>query len=184
MSKLGAGFSKFLLKMGGWKIEGVIANHIPKKVLIGAPHTSAWDLLLGLLVRSAVQARIQFVGKASLFKPPLGWFMKWIGGVPVDRSKTNNFVDSVVEVFNQREEFTFFLAPEGTRKKVEKFKTGFYYIAHKAQVPIQMIALNFKDKVVKFSEPFYTSDNAEKDIGFVENYFRGIIGKVPEKSFI
>ncbi len=183
MGKFSSFISRKILKWWGWTIEGSYAHEIPKKVMIAVPHTSAWDLPLGVLTRSAIKADIQFVGKASLFKPPLGWIMRAIGGVPIDRSKRNNFVDSLVDIYNSRDKYNFMLAAEGTRKKVEKLKTGFYYVAKKANLPIQMIALNYKDKIVKFSKPFYTTDDFEKDMAFVESYFRGIIGKVPEYSF-
>ncbi len=183
MSKIGSFISKSILKIWGWKFKGQYAKHIDKKVMIAAPHTSSIDLFLGLITRSAVQANIQFAGKNSLFKPPLGWFLRAVGGVPVDRSKNSNVVDSIVEIFNSKEKFNFFLAPEGTRKKVEKFRTGFYYIALKAKVPIQMMKLNFKDKILEFSDLFYPTGNIEDDMKFIEDYFRGVIGKNPEKSF-
>lgn len=184
MGRLSQKISKFLLhKIWGFKIEGDYAYHLPKKVLIAAPHTSGWDLPLGLLTRLVLQADIKYVGKASLFKPPFGWFFKAVGGVPVDRSKNNNFVDAVAEIYDVREEFNFCLAVEGTRKKVDKLKTGFYYIARKAQVPVQMIALDYKNKIVRFSEPFMVSENIEEDMKKVESFFRGVIGKVPEYSF-
>lgn len=183
MGKVSASIAKQILKWWGWKIEGKYAFEIPKKVMIAAPHTSGWDLPLGILTRTAIQADIQFVGKASLFKPPLGWIMRAVGGVPVDRSRSNNFVDAIVQVFNERESFSFMIAPEGTRHRVEKFKTGFYYVAKAANIPIQMIVLNYETKILTFIEPFYPTDDADKDIEFVESHFRGIKGKVVEKSF-
>lgn len=183
MSTITSAISRFILKIFGWKITGSYAHEVPKKVMIAAPHTSGWDLPLGLLVRSAVKADIGFVGKKSLFRPPLGWFMRWVGGVPVDREKSSNFVDALVQVYNEQDRFNFMIAPEGTRKKVEKFKTGFYYVAKEAGVPIQMISLNFKDRIVNFSKLFYPSDNAQEDIATIENHFRGIRGKIPEYSF-
>lgn len=183
MGKIGAFIGKKILHLAGWKLIGEYASHIDKKVMIAAPHTSGWDLPLGLLVKSAIQAKIQFVGKDSLFKPPLGWILRALGGVPVDRSKSNNFVDGVVQIFNSREKFIFFLAPEGTRKKVENFKTGFYYIALNAKVPIQMMRLNYKDRQLEFVEPYYLTGDFEQDMSYIEGQFRGVIGKIPKYSF-
>lgn len=184
MSKFTQNISKFILhKMWGFKVIGNYSFDHPKKVVIAAPHTSAWDFPVGVLLRSSLQADINYVGKSSLFKPPFGWFFRWTGGVPVDRSKNNNFVDSIVEIYKKRSHFNLTLAPEGTRKKVEKLKTGFYYIAEKAKVPIQMCAFDFENKELRWSKPFYTSGEIEKDMKFVEAFFRGVKGKVPGYSF-
>lgn len=183
MGIITSSISKFILRMAGWKLVGEYAGDIKKKVMIAAPHTSGWDLPLGLLVRSAIKAKIQFVGKDSLFKPPFGWILRALGGVPVDRSKSNNFVEGVVQIFSEREKFNFFLAPEGTRKKVEKFKSGFYYIAVKAKVPIQMMKLNYKERLLEFVEPYYPTGDFENDMKYIEGQFRGVIGKIPKYSF-
>jgi 1-acyl-sn-glycerol-3-phosphate acyltransferase len=184
MGKLGQSISNFLLqKVWGFKIEGQYASDLPKKVMIAAPHTSGWDLPLGLLTRIALQEDIKFVGKASLFKPPFGWFFRAVGGVPVDRSKNNNFVDAMVEIYSSQESFNFCLAVEGTRKKVDKLKTGFYYIARKAKVPVQMIALDYKNKIVRFSEPFHPGEDLAEVMDKVESFYRGVVGKIPAYSF-
>lgn len=185
MGKISQSISKFLLhKVWGFKIKGEYAYHLPEKVIIAAPHTSWWDFPLGVLIRASLQADINYVGKSSLFKPPFGWFFKWTGGVPVDRSKNNNFVDMVVQVYEDRDQFNICMAPEGTRKRVDKLKTGFYYIAVKANVPIQMISFDFKNKVATWSEPLFPSGDIEKDMAIVEDFFRGVVGKVPENSFV
>ncbi|WP_235298786.1 1-acyl-sn-glycerol-3-phosphate acyltransferase [Portibacter marinus] len=185
MGKISQSISKFLLhKVWGFKVEGEYAFHLPKKVVIAAPHTSWWDFPLGVLIRSGLQADINYVGKASLFKPPFGWFFKATGGVPVDRSKKNKFVDAIAEIYKKRARFNLCLAPEGTRKRVEKLKTGFYFIALKANVPIQMCAFDFENKIVRWSEPLHPTGNIDKDMSIVEDFFRGVKGKVPENSFI
>src|SRR5690606_37892601 len=107
--------------------------------------------------------KINFIGKDSLFKGPFGFIFRSLGGTPVDRSKSNNLVDAIVNVFNEKEEFRLALSPEGTRKKIAQWKTGFYYIAKGANVPIVMATLDFSKKQVKISEPFYTTDDKEKD---------------------
>lgn len=103
---------------------------IPDKFVIAViPHTSSWDFPLGLLVRSVMDIDVKYLGKDSLFKGPFGGLFRWLGGYPVDRSKNNNFVDTVIDIFKREEKFSTAIAPEGTRKKVDQLKTGFYYIA-------------------------------------------------------
>ncbi len=126
---------------------------------------------------------MHFVGKASLFRPPFGWYFRWMGGHPVDRSKSNNFVEAVAQIFDEQEEFRLALAPEGTRKKVEKLKTGFYYIAKTASVPIVLVAFDHARKEVKFSAPIHPTDDMEYDFLAIHSFFRGVKGRVPEYSF-
>ncbi len=171
------------LKLGGWEILGEFPHHIKKKVIIAGPHTSNMDFFLGVSLRGVMNFDSHFIGKASLFKPPLGWIMKAWGGVPVDRSKSNNFVDAAAQLFDEREAFSVCFAPEGTRSKVEKFKTGFYYIAKKANVPILPVVFDYKNKKVIWKELFYPTDNAKEDIEKIENIFRGVEGRVKENSF-
>lgn len=175
--------SKWILKVWGWRIEGRYPHELKKFVIIVIPHTSNWDFPLGVLVRSALQAKIGYVGKASLFKPPHGWLFRWLGGYPVDRTKRTNFVDAVVDVFNEQENFAMTIAPEGTRKKVEKPKTGFYYIALGTKVPIVMVKFDWGNKVVGINDPFYPTGDIDADMKVIKAYFHGVKGKNPEFSF-
>ena len=128
----------------GWKFKGTIPDD-KKIIAIMGPHTSAYDFIICVIGRSVLNMgnRIKFLGKAELFKNPLyKYFFTAFGGYPVDRSKKNNLVDSIVDIYNSKDEFFVTIAPEGTRKKVDKLKTGFYYIALKAKIPILMIGLN------------------------------------------
>jgi len=175
--------SKFIFtNVFGWKLVGEYPSELKKYVIIGAPHTSYWDFVLGLVVRSITQEKINFIGKASLFKPPFGFiFRKW-GGTPVDRSKSNNLVEAIVQVFDSKDEFRLALSPEGTRKKVEQWKTGFYYIVKGAKVPIVMFTFDFGKKQVALSNPFYPTDSIESDFKFIKDFYKGVKGKHPEKS--
>ena len=178
-----AWISKIIFRIIGWKITGEYPRDIQKKILIVAPHTSNWDFPIGLLARAIVRDKIQFVGKNSLFKPPLGWFMKAIGGIPVDRSKSTNFVRAVVDEYERREKMTIVIAPEGTRKKVDKFKTGFYFIAKLAEIPIIMTKFDYANKEINFADPFYPTGNDEADLEMIQEHFRGIRGRAAERSF-
>jgi len=175
--------SKLIFKLIGWKISGNYDNTISKKILIVAPHTSNWDFPLGLLARSIINDKVQFVGKASLFKPPFGWITKALGGIPVDRTKSTNFVRAVVEEYGKRNKMTIVLAPEGTRKKVKKLKTGFYFIARTAKVPIIIVIFNYSKKEIYFSDPFYPTGDSDADMKYIEDQFRGIKGRIAEFSF-
>lgn len=175
--------SAWILKLLGFSILGKYPYELKKVVLIAAPHTSYWDFPVGILIRSAEKIDVKYVGKASLFKPPLGWIMKALGGVPVDRSKRNNFVDSVIDEFDKKEEFAVLFAPEGTRKKVDKLKTGFYFIAKGAGVPILPIVFDFGNKEIRWLDPVYPTDNVEEDIKKIESLFQGVQGFNPKNSF-
>ena len=175
--------AKFIyFKVLGWRLNGSFPN-VDKCVVIVVPHTHWLDFFLGLLVRKVVNQEINYIGKKSLFKPPFGWFFRWTGGAPVDRSKNSNTVESVAKIFQERKVFRFALAPEGTRKKVHKLKTGFYHIAKTAHVPIAMVAFDFGKKEVKISEPFYPTENMATDFEKIHNFYKGVIGRVPEYSF-
>lgn len=175
--------AKFIyFKILGWKINGTFPK-VDKCVVIVVPHTHWVDFFLGLLVRKVVNQEINYIGKKSLFKPPFGWFFRWTGGAPVDRSKNSNTVETIAQIFQERKVFRFALAPEGTRKKVDELKTGFYHIAKTAKVPIIMVAFDFGKKEVKISEPFYTTVDMEQDFGHIHNFYKGVVGKVPEYSF-
>ena len=176
--------SRFILKLFGWKIKGNFPPDIPKYVVIFAPHTSNWDFPLGIIARSATRADVKFIAKDSLFKPPFGFIFRWLNGYPVDRSKRHNLVDTVVNLFDKYKQFAIVIAPEGTRQKVDKFKTGFYYIAKGAGVPIILCKFDYKNKVVAFADPFYTTDDFDKDMHHIMAYYKGVVGKNPELGFL
>ncbi|MBL0343459.1 MAG: 1-acyl-sn-glycerol-3-phosphate acyltransferase [Bacteroidetes bacterium] len=152
--------------------------------MIIAPHTSNWDFFLGLASRSVLGLETKYVAKKELFRFPFGWIFKNLGGYPVDRSKSNNFVDAVVEVFKTEPEFSICITPEGTRSYAPVWKTGFYYIAQKAGIPIVMVAFNYATKEVVVEPPFYLSGDIEKDFEFMKNYYRKVPGRNPKKGVI
>jgi 1-acyl-sn-glycerol-3-phosphate acyltransferase len=177
--------SKFILKLMGWKSVGSFPDHLKKYVVIVAPHTSGWDFVIGLLFRKALRLeRAKYLGKHQLFKPPFGFFFRWLGGYPVDRSSSFNRVDQVVKIFNDYQEFALALSPEGTRKRVDKLKTGFYNIARKANVPIIMVAFDYKHKQAIIFQPFETTNDQQADFKKILDFFRPIEGKYPEKGLM
>ncbi|MGW9685930.1 1-acyl-sn-glycerol-3-phosphate acyltransferase [Flagellimonas sp. 2504JD1-5] len=175
--------AKFLyFKILRWKLVGAFPD-LDKCVVIVVPHTHWMDFFLGLLIRKVINKEINYIGKKSLFKPPFGWFFRWTGGAPIDRTKNSNTVDMVAQIFMERKVFRFALAPEGTRKKVTALKTGFYHIAKKAEVPIVMVAFDFGRKQIKISEPKFPTDDIQKDFKEIRSFFRGVQGKIPEYSY-
>lgn len=169
------------LQMQGWKIRSEFPYHLKKCVIAVGPHTSAWDFVVGLAVRSKLKLyHLNFLGKAELFKGRFGFFFRKMGGFPVDRFSNNNVVDQVAEQFRIRDQFVLALSPEGTRKKVDKLRTGFYHIALKAGVPIVLAGLDFGRKEISFSEPFLPSGNMEEDFKKIIHFFADKEGKIPE----
>ena len=175
--------SNFIFKrILGWKLVGDFPKYLKKYVVIAAPHTSWKDFPIAILARNSSGEKVNFIGKNTLFKGPFGFIFRSLGVTPVDRSKSSNMVDAIVQIFDNKKEFRLGISPEGTRKKVSKWKTGFYYIAKGAKVPIVMATLDFENKQIKFSEPYETTDNKEKDFKHFHNFFKGVKGKHSELS--
>lgn len=168
-------------KLLGWKLVGTFPGHLDKFVIIVAPHTSWIDFFLALLIRKVWNEQINFIAKKSLFDSHFGWFFRWAGGAPIDRSKSSDTVTAKANIFRDKEQFRLALSPEGTRKKVGQWKTGFYYIAKTAEVPIVMVAFDFGKKQIKVSEPQCTTDDKASDFAVYEAFFKGVQGKVPQK---
>lgn len=170
----------FLFALMGWKICGEFPQNLKKFIIAVAPHTSNWDFLVGVAARSILRIqKARFLGKSALFKPPFGFVFRWLGGYPVDRSKSEDKVAQAVALFNAHDEFILAIAPEGTRKKVERLKTGFYYIAKNANVPIIPVGFDFKEKLIKIGEPLYPGQDATSDLLTLRNFYRAVTGKNP-----
>lgn len=169
-----------IFKLIGWRIEGSLPTDLKKYIIAVAPHTSNWDFVIGVMARSILRLqRGRFLGKDSLFKPPFGWFFRWLGGYPVDRSGKHDMVQQVVAIFNNHDEFILALAPEGTRKKVSKLRTGFYYIALGANVPIIPVGFDFGLKQVVIGNGFVPTGAIDKEIQQLIQFYSVIKGKNP-----
>ncbi len=175
--------SGLLLKLMGWKTAGEVPL-VKKYVMIGYPHTSNWDTFIGLLVFTSMGVRLKWLGKHTLFKGPLGWLMRLVGGVPVVREQSQNFVQSAQQIFNENEEFVLTLSPEGTRKKTEYWRTGFYYIALGAGIPIAVAFLDYPRKTGGFGPLVWPTGNIEEDIEKIRDFYESndIHGKFPENE--
>lgn len=170
-------------KLMGWNVEGTFDETIKKCVIIVVPHTSWHDFFVGLFFRGTFPLEINFLAKQELFKFPLGMYLKWVGGTPLNRQKTENKVESIAKIFENKEVFRLALSPEGTRKKVSEWKSGYYYIAQKANVPIIPIAFDYGNKKVIIFNTFTITNDYDNDSKFLESLFKDVKGKVPENSF-
>ncbi len=169
-----------MLRLLGWKTEGIRPAD-PKYVLIAAPHTSNWDFPYTLMLCFALRLRVYWVGKASLFRWPLGPLARWLGGIAVDRSATKNMVQTTIEAFARQPRLVVIVAPEGTRGRVSHWKTGFYHIAHGAGVPVALAYLDFKRKTGGIGQMFHTSGDIERDMEQIQLFYRGVTGKNQEQ---
>jgi len=170
-------------RLMGWKIVGTIAPTMEQCVMVVLPHTSWHDFYLGIFTRGITGLDMHFVAKKELFRFPFAGYFRWMGGAPLDRTGGLNKVDAIAAIFKERKVFRMAISPEGTRKKVTQLKTGFYYIALKAQVPIIPVAFNFQKREVHLGIPFYPTGNLEEDSVIIFNHFKGVKGKIPEYSF-
>lgn len=176
---------KFIFfKLMGWKIVGKIDPSLKKCVMMVMPHTSAHDFFIGIFTRGITGLEMNFVGKKELFRFPLGKYFKYMGGEPLDRSGGLNKVDAIAAIFDKKETFRLAVAPEGTRDKVSTLKTGFYYIALKANVPIVPVAFDFGTKEVHLGVPVLPTGNIDEDISILLQHYKGVVGKIPENGYI
>ena len=166
-----------------WKLIGELPK-IDKMVLPVVSHTHWNDFLLGILIRGVINKEINFVGKKEIFGLLTGWFFKMMGGASVDRDSNSNTVIAIANIFKQKKIFRLALAPEGTRKKVNKWKTGFYHIAITAKVPICLVAFDYGKKQIVFHPAFYPSNSIEKDMIFLKKKFKGVVGRIPKYSWV
>ena len=174
------GIALWLFGLSGWKVEGT-APAGDKFVVIAAPHTSNWDLPFMLGVAYKFRIRLHWMGKDSLFRPPFGPLMKMLGGIPIDRSKANNVVTQMIDVFDRADGLAVAIPPEGTRSKVRVWKTGFYNIAHGAGVPIALGFLDYRRKVGGIGGVFTTTGDYETDVAEIKAFYATITGKHGDK---
>jgi 1-acyl-sn-glycerol-3-phosphate acyltransferase len=175
--------ARMVMRLAGWRIDGKLPD-LPKFVLIGAPHTSNWDFLLFLGVIFSLRANVRFMGKAELFRFPVGWFFRYCGGVPVDRKKSTGLVEQMVKACNEAEKFILVIAPEGTRNQVTEWKRGFYHIAKSAGIPIVMAIVDGKHKTVQLGQVFRPTEDIEADMKRIKGVFEGVTGIKQQRKYI
>ena len=155
---------------------------IPKFVLAGAPHTSNWDFVMFLAMVFVLQADVRYMGKSELFRWPIGGFFRWCGGYPVDRSKSQGLVEQMAQAIQDSEKFILVITPEGTRKKVREWKSGFYHIAKKAGVPIVTGFVDSRTKACGIGPAFYLTEDMEADMKAIQSFFAGKVGIRPSRT--
>jgi 1-acyl-sn-glycerol-3-phosphate acyltransferase len=166
------------LRLNGWRVEGSLPPDTPKCVLIAAPHTSNWDLPYTLMCAFALQLNIVWMGKASIFRFPFGALMRWLGGIAVDRSKANNLVAASAAALVAAEgRLQLVVPPEGTRGKTRHWKTGFYFIALEARVPIVLAFMDYQRKVAGLGPVFVPSGDVERDMTEIKRFYAGVKGR-------
>ena len=170
------------LKLMGWRIEGELPR-LDKFVAIGAHHTSNWDFVIFIALKFVLRLNARWFGKHSIFRWPFGGLMRSWGGIPIQRHLSLNMVEQAIQGFRDNREFILVLSPEGTRKKVERWKMGFYHIALGADVPIVPGALDFANRRVVIGAPFQPTGDAEADLQVLLAFFRPYVPKKPEYAF-
>ncbi len=166
------------LRLTGWKVVGELPANAAKSVLIAAPHTSNWDLPYTLMVCFALRLNVYWMGKSSLFKPPFRGLMMWLGGIAVDRSQSNNLVQDSSNAIKQASgPLQLIVPPEGTRSGTRYWKTGFYYIAEAAGVPILLAYLDYEKKTGGLGPVFQTTGDVEADMLTIKAFYAGFKGK-------
>lgn len=168
--------SILILKLAGWKVSGHVPD-IPKFVMIAAPHTSNWDLPYTLFVAFAMKVKIYWMGKKELFRPPFGPLLRWLGGIPIDRSKSNGVVGQSIQQLQDAEKLVLTVPPTGTRSKVMHWKTGFYHIAHGAGVPIVLGFLDYGRKMGGVGPLFYPTGDINADMKEIQAFYKDIQGR-------
>jgi len=172
-------FSRFLLRIFGWKVVGDLPD-LPKLVVTGAPHTSNWDFPLALLAARILRVKISWIGKAGLFRFPFGPLMRWLGGIPAQRTGSEGLVTSMAESFAAADRLVLAIAPEGTRRPVPYWKSGFYRIAYAAGVPVVPVAIDGVSRKIRVGHAVMPTGRVSEDMDRLRAFFGGVQGIKPD----
>ena len=167
---------RLALRALGWRVEGEVPD-LPKFVIAVAPHTSNWDFVVGAATMFALDLRLTFIGKHTLFRWPFAAVLRWMGGVPVDRSAPHGLVGDAVKAFEAVDQRILAIAPEGTRSRVARFKSGFLHIARGANVPVVLASLDYATRCVRLGPMFVPGEDVDAELARVESFFAKVKGK-------
>ena len=167
---------RFVFRRCGWRVAGEFPD-APKLVAIAAPHSTNWDVAWGLMVKFGLRLDVHFIGKREAFFWPLGPVLRGFGGIPIDRSAAHGIVGEMRRQFAARERFWLAIAPEGTRKKVDKWKSGFWHIARAAGVPILPVYFHYPEKILGLGPLFHPGNDLEADLARIREFYRPWVGK-------
>ncbi len=170
------GLGRAVLRLCGWRVAGEFPD-VPRMVLVIAPHSSFWDGVWGIAGMLALGVRIEFMIKAELFRGPLGWFLRLVGGVPIDRSRAHGAVQQAVARFKREGSTWLLIAPEGTRRRVEHWKSGFWHIARAAQVPVFCTYFHYPERTMGLGVLMQPTDDAEADMARLRQWYLPYVGK-------
>lgn len=177
---LAAAVGRWMLGLSGWRIEGALPD-VPKMVLIVVPHTSNWDFPVGLMAKFALRLGARFIAKQSLFWWPFGAFLRFVGGIAVDRSDAGDVVPQAARAFAERPQLVLVITPEGTRSRVERWKSGFHRIARAAGVPIALAVFDYRAKVVRLGPDFSATDDYERDVKKMQAHIAASMARHPQR---
>jgi 1-acyl-sn-glycerol-3-phosphate acyltransferase len=183
-NRLSRGFWGLVMRLLGWRVVGRLPD-LPRFVFVGAPHTSNLDFFITALTMASLGIDVGFVMKHTPFVGPVGWFLRWFGGIPLDRHNSRDFVAQMVEAFARREQFLLGVMPEGTRGKdgaAKGWRSGFYHIARGAGVPLVMVIFDYGNRCVRLGPTVWPGENYEADLPLVQSYFAGVEGRNPERT--
>ncbi len=169
-------FGRAGLRLLGWRVTGDVPD-LPKFVAAVAPHTSNWDFVVGMAAMLALDLKITFIGKHTLFRWPIAGLMRWLGGVPVDRSAHHGLVGETVAAMDRAPQSVVAIAPQGTRRPVRRFKSGFLQIARGARVPVVLVSFDYAERCVRFGPTFMPGDDVDAELRRVEAFFANVKGK-------
>ncbi len=171
--------SKAIMRLVGWKVTGSLPKD-KKFILLGEPHTSNWDFLLMFGAAYSLRLNVSWLGKDAIFKKPFGTIMRYFGGIPINRKKTNDLVQSTSKLFQESERLVIVIGPSGTRSKREYWKSGFYWIAHTSKIRVVCASLDFANKIVNVGICFMLTGDVKKDMDKIREFYKDIKGKHPE----
>ncbi len=179
-SRVLAAVARALFRLAGWQAEGHLPD-LPKAVVVSAPHTSNWDGVILVWTALIMRVRLRYLVKHTLMRPPLGWLVRLTGGIPINRSKRHNAVEQAVQAFNADDRLLLAISPEGTRKPVEYWKTGFYYIALGAGVPLALGYIDYARRRAGVGPIIVPSGDLEADMAQMQAFYAPIMGRHPSR---
>ena len=180
-SKILRKIARFGINISGWTIKGRVPDE-ERIVIIAAPHTSNWDFILAMLAIFGLNIKVRWLGKNSIFKPGFKLFFEWLGGIPVYRDNPSTLIEKVVNIVKKEKSIVIAMTPEGTRKKVKRWKTGFLRIAKQTQSKILLISIDAPTKSIEIGKIFNPSGNSEEDLTYIQNYYSAFRGINPQQS--
>jgi 1-acyl-sn-glycerol-3-phosphate acyltransferase len=173
------GFARLVLRLLGWRLE-IEAPAVSRAIVIIAPHTSGWDFVFGMAAILALGLDVRWLGKHSLFRWPFDGFFRWFGGIPIDREHPQGAMVQIVHAFRQREQLVLALAPEGTRKRVDRWKRGFYVIAAHTGAPIIPAYIDYQRRIVGIHPAIHPTGDEGRDIGRLRELYREVRPRQPQ----